>query len=320
MPASVINPETFEDEWFGGLSDREMIVWLGLITSLRDDQGRLVENAALTRSRLFPYRDVPVADVQAALDRFVTDGRLFRYEAEGRALLQIVNWWRYQRLQWAAPSRFPAPAGWTDRVRNRCAGKYQSVNWNEPGGFADVQVNRSGEPFSRSLHLKGSEPEPEPEPIHKRLCAKTRRVSAVSPEEWERREGEAMTNAWFPGELRQLGGIMAEANKSGTVALSRLVRDLYEPLVALQAELSREEMRYGMQAAISKGAPNVTYVRKAALNYHGRPSGNGSRARTLQERIDRLTEYDKQALDDPDLRGPFLERFGSRLGITEEEQ
>lgn len=172
MTASVVSPTLFDDEWFGQLSDREMIVWIGIFGRLRDDQGRFIENAALARARLFPYRDVPVRDVQMAFDRFVGDNRLYRYQtADGKQVLQIVNWWIHQRPQWASPSKLPPPEGWTDRVRYRRNGSYEAVNWDSPGGFTrDDQPNPSAEPLSRTLQVNPSgEPfsyarEPEPEP------------------------------------------------------------------------------------------------------------------------------------------------------------
>lgn len=169
MSASVIDPLTFEDEWFGQLCDREMIVWIGVFSRLRDDQGRFTENAALARARLWPYRDIPVSDVQDAFDRFVKDGRLHRYQVGQQQLLQIVTWWKHQRPQWAAPSKLLPPEGWTDRVRTRLSGTYRAVNWDSPGGFArtvqvevsgeEVKVDPSADPFGLAC-----EPEPEPEP------------------------------------------------------------------------------------------------------------------------------------------------------------
>ena len=168
MPASVIAPDTFDDEWFGQLSDREMLVWIGVFGRLRDDQGRFVENAALARARLFPYRDVPVSDIQDALDRFVRDGRLHRYTCGKVTVLQIVNWWRHQHMRWAAPSAIQAPEGWIDRVRTRQNGTYHTVNWDSCGGFVqDPHTNGSYERSHEASYgpfVLAHEPEPEPEP------------------------------------------------------------------------------------------------------------------------------------------------------------
>lgn len=170
MARRLIEPaETFEDEAFGALDDRQALIRLGLKTALiTDDQGRFPDNAALIRSRLFPYRDVPVADVQEALDGFVDAGWLHRYEANGQSLLQDVGWWLYQKPQWAKPSRYPAPEGWTDRVRHRENGEYiESDGWTTPGGFG-VQVNASGEDFTRTTRANPSalrdHPHPHPHP------------------------------------------------------------------------------------------------------------------------------------------------------------
>lgn len=114
MSRRVITPGIFEDEWFGELSDREQLVWIGLFGVIADDQGRLPDNAALIRVRLWPYRDEPAKHVSDALDRFASAGRLHRYAVDGKAFLQIVKWWEHQRPQWAARSAHPAPDGWTD--------------------------------------------------------------------------------------------------------------------------------------------------------------------------------------------------------------
>ena len=110
MSRRVVSPALFEDEWFGYSSDREQLVWIGLFAVLADDQGRLADNPALVRARLWPYRDVPVSDVGKALDRFVAARRLHRYSIKGKPLLQIVNWWQHQRPRFASPSALPAPA------------------------------------------------------------------------------------------------------------------------------------------------------------------------------------------------------------------
>jgi len=141
-----IAPEIFEGDWFGRLSDREAVVWIGCIIALADDQGRFADNAVVIRSRLFPHRDVPVGDVSAALERFVAASRLHRYQADGGPVLQIVHWWRHQRPQWARRSTLPAPTEWTDRIRTREGGAYVEQAWKLPGGFTcAAHLNESAE-------------------------------------------------------------------------------------------------------------------------------------------------------------------------------
>ncbi len=64
-----------------------------------------------------------------------------------------------------------------------------------------------------------------------------------------------------------LVAIMAEKNKSGTVAVSRTYRELWAPIAATAELLTTAQVAYGLQAAIKKGAPNANYVRSAAEGY-----------------------------------------------------
>ena len=173
MSRRVITPEIFDDEWFGQLEDRRALIWIGLFGVVADDQGRFTANPAVVRSRLFVYRDVPVADVADALDAFAAAGKLHRYDVGERAVYQIVTFWKHQRPQWAAVSDFPPPEGWSDRVRTRLDGEYlESPGWKLGGGFG-VRVNASPEAFTRSPRANLSrepfglahEPEPVPEPV-----------------------------------------------------------------------------------------------------------------------------------------------------------
>src|SRR5665647_3401589 len=102
MARRVITPTLFDDEFFGSLPDRAALIWIALFGVIADDQGRLVDNPMLIRARSFPYRDVPVSDVVDAVKSFVEAGKLVRYEADGKTLLQIVNWWKHQRPQWTS--------------------------------------------------------------------------------------------------------------------------------------------------------------------------------------------------------------------------
>lgn len=141
-----ITPETFTDEFFGSLTPMQRLLWLGLLLCMADDQGRMSDNPALFRSTIFPYdEDVSIKDVQKAIDLFVKQHKLHRYAAgsngSGKGLLQVVNWWRYQRsAQWAGRSQYPAPDNWVDRIRTHEAGhgsKPVTLNWDKLGGFIE---------------------------------------------------------------------------------------------------------------------------------------------------------------------------------------
>lgn len=132
----MINGDTWEDEFFTTLSIFDRLLWIGVITKLADDQGRLRDNSALIRSNIFPMDDIPVGDIEKAIKLFSTDGRIVRYTKDGKKLIQIVNWWKHQKPRWASASNYPAPDGWTDRYRYHGEGnKILEMNWNSIGGY-----------------------------------------------------------------------------------------------------------------------------------------------------------------------------------------
>ena len=132
----MINGDTFEDEFFTTLSIFDRLLWIGCITKLADDQGRFRDNAALIRSNLFPMDDIPLNNIEKAIQLFSIDGRILRYEKDGKKLIQIVNWWKHQKPRWASASNYPAPGGWTDRFRYHGAENVIiEKNWKTNGGY-----------------------------------------------------------------------------------------------------------------------------------------------------------------------------------------
>jgi len=139
----------WDDEFVGSLTLFERLLWIGLFTSA-DDQGRLVHNSRVITRKIFLYdEDITPEQVEAAIEKFgqAGAGKVFIYEEKGKKLLQIVNWWDYQTLQWPQESRYPPPEGWVDRVKRKGKdGKVYSRNWSPDckGGFAvdDLPIDK----------------------------------------------------------------------------------------------------------------------------------------------------------------------------------
>lgn len=132
----MVSGQTFEDEFFTVLPLFDRLLWLGQITACADDQGRFQDNAALIRSRVFPMDDIQLEDISNALNRFADSGKITRYVANGKKLIQIVNWWKHQQPNWAMKSVYPPPPGWMDRERYTSTNRnIVSVNWDKPGGY-----------------------------------------------------------------------------------------------------------------------------------------------------------------------------------------
>jgi hypothetical protein len=148
-----ISPDMFLDEWFGCLDPIQRLLWIGLLTSCADDQGRFINNPVLIRVRIFPYDpSITKEQIQEHLDYFKESRKIislqFGQNGATKECMQISNWWKYQKhTHWAAPSELPAPADWTDRVRSHLPGhgtKPVAQNWDQAGGFhKDTQPLRS---------------------------------------------------------------------------------------------------------------------------------------------------------------------------------
>jgi hypothetical protein len=119
-------------------------------------------------------------------------------------------------------------------------------------------------------------------------------VAAPTETDWQKRADDLLARSHFPSDLMQLGELLAAENKTGKAALSRIVREIYEPLVELQDELDDDALRHGLRAALTAGAPNWRYVRKAAQGW--RSNGSRSSAPDTNSYANELTDYDRDFL------------------------
>lgn len=125
------------DEDFADLTYRQRDLWHGLIATA-DDQGRLPGHPGAVRSMVWPMDNISLDDVLNDLRVLASDkhGYIYLYDVDGKSYIQIVNWWKHQRMQWAGTSDFPSPDGWLDRCRYQgLKHKVITVNWDTPGGF-----------------------------------------------------------------------------------------------------------------------------------------------------------------------------------------
>lgn len=148
----MITSDLFEDD-ICAESFFTRLLWIGMITAVADDQGRMLDNPAILRAKIFPL-DNDVTDGQI-LDALIKIGRsIYRYSsADGKKLIQIVKWWDYQTPSWAAPSRFQPPPNWIDRVRVHIIGnRVRLDHWDDTGGFV-----RSNLPTSQGSAIDESD-------------------------------------------------------------------------------------------------------------------------------------------------------------------
>jgi hypothetical protein len=137
----IIDSKIRTSQSFASFTYRQRDLWQGLIATA-DDQGRMPGTPAYIRSVVWPYDDLSIREVEDDLNAIVSAGNIVQYEFDGCWYIQIVNWWKYQSSQWAAPSDYPARSDWQDRVRYHGKGnKLITLSWDKPGGFIDVIYN-----------------------------------------------------------------------------------------------------------------------------------------------------------------------------------
>lgn len=149
----MIASDIFEDDFFISLDTFARLLWIGLIVRCADDQGRLQDNAILIKSQIFPADNIDPKIIESLLEAYHQVGKAYRYVADGKKLIQIVNWWKYQTPVWANKSKYPAPANWIDREKYH-AGEKKIVtrNWDLPGGFAKHVTNPVTNPVTNGLN------------------------------------------------------------------------------------------------------------------------------------------------------------------------
>ena len=121
----MISPEIWESQSFGELSMLAKILFIGMI-SQADDDGKGVLSAQLLKSRILPYDEMRIADIDKALREIghkpsvYTDGDKAReeaghklsvtyYEVSGKRYYCFDNWHKWQTINRPIPSKLPNP-------------------------------------------------------------------------------------------------------------------------------------------------------------------------------------------------------------------
>lgn len=152
MSKRMIDASVWRSENFSTLPPMARLLMMGLITTA-DDQGRLLANPKFMRGDFFACdEDVKTQDVQDWLDLLHNNKTINLYSADGKQYAQLVNWWKYQSLQYAMPSKFPKPEYWTDRIRYTFTkGMILTYNWSLGDGTASANTcDESGTPLRKS--------------------------------------------------------------------------------------------------------------------------------------------------------------------------
>ena len=83
-----------------------------------DDQGRLSGDPDEIKYTACPnLPDISKGDIPDLLKELEAQGLLKVFSTSRHTAIQMLDWWEEQKLQWAYPSPYPPPPGWTDHLR-----------------------------------------------------------------------------------------------------------------------------------------------------------------------------------------------------------
>lgn len=264
----MIDSNLFEDDFIGSLEFFGRFLWIGLFSAVVDDQGRCADNPAIIRARVFPFDQVSDEQVEGILARMANEGKILRYQAGMKRLIQVMHWWDYQQPSWASESKYPAPEGWTDRVKYHGKGnKIILLNWEHDGGFERVTADGSALPSPLPSGL--------PSPQGRAIEEYEKKNESESESESEQKQKNA------PAAQKSA----AAAGKPADGEIFRIFEQEIGPLTPMVAEVLKEIevdypaewFRMACREAVLNNARNMKYVKAilARWKVQGLPSGGG---------------------------------------------
>ena len=144
-----IKPQFWQDEKIAKLSRDARLTFLGLISALADDEGRLRVDPRLVRGAIYPYDDaLRTKAVEKHLDQIEAQGLIVRYTVQGESYAFVRNWVRHQRIDKPQPSRLPEPPASNSqnglRTFNESSENVQRAFSTEGEGEGDGRGNGKG--------------------------------------------------------------------------------------------------------------------------------------------------------------------------------
>lgn len=189
---------------YGRLSLLAKVLWPMLLAA-SDDQGRGQADPDVIKWYVCPnVAEIAQEDIPTLLEEMQTQGMIILYGDPGEQLYQVVNWWEYQKMQWAHPSKYNPPEGWTDKLRyNVRGGGYFEENWKDETSPVNVQeVAHVEQPpgfppgnppglttklnlqLNSTQHLTAQEPSP---PTAEKAAPPALEKSPLEPDTWQAR-------------------------------------------------------------------------------------------------------------------------------------
>lgn len=245
------------------LSDQAERLYFRLLLAT-DAYGTMDADPALVKAHAAPgVRSMDEGVIEEAVEELTEAGLLEVWEEDGDSWLHVMDFDQNQLAEFLRkrgrrtsplpPSRRNASAG--AESQNPC-----KTHNSAPTPAPEVKREEEGVVANA------------PTPLSDAVPAPATRVAPQKPtrtlEDVERDIATCRTKLGpdIAGMVDDLVLLMACENKTGKLAPTRAHRELWEPITALLDMLKPHDLVAGIKAAITNGAPNATYVKKAAQN------------------------------------------------------
>ena len=114
MRIRTIRPEFYQSESVGSMTWKARLVFINL-WSYVEDNGVNLDNPRLFRGQCMPYDDSVLDDIEDAFAELEQCGSIIRYERDGKRLLFIPGFEKWQNIQRPGTCHYLPPDGWNKR-------------------------------------------------------------------------------------------------------------------------------------------------------------------------------------------------------------
>lgn len=148
MRIRTIRPEFYQSESVGSMTWKARLVFINL-WSYVEDNGVNLDNPRLFRGQCMPYDDSVLDDIEDAFAELEQCGSIIRYERDGKRLLFVPGFEKWQNIQRPGTCHYLPPDGWDKRGRKIIpddSGQLQEHSCESPddsGQLHDCSMSRS---------------------------------------------------------------------------------------------------------------------------------------------------------------------------------
>lgn len=152
MRIRTIRPEFYQSESVGSMTWKTRLVFINL-WSYVEDNGVNLDNPRLFRGQCMPYDDSVLDDIEDAFAELEQCGSIIRYERDGKRLLFVPGFEKWQNIQRPGTCHYLPPDGWDKRGRKIIpddSGQLQEHSCESPDDSGQLQDCSRSRSSSRS--------------------------------------------------------------------------------------------------------------------------------------------------------------------------